>query len=187
MKILVTDSSGFVGTHLTRLLSKKHKIVPFDLKEGLDIRKPEMLEKASSGVDAIVHLAALVVAPESWDRPYDYFETNGLGTLNVVLAGIKNKVGRIILTSSAAVYGEPLNPYGASKKWAETVAETYRDKIETVIIRPFNIYGEGQNPAYGYAIHNFAKSIKEKGEVEIYGDGTQTRDFILTNLNTTCG
>ena len=84
----------------------------------------------------------------------------------------------MINISSAAVYGKPLTPYGASKKWGETVAEVYKDKIEIVTVRPFNIYGVGQNPNYGYVIHNFINGIKEKGEIEIYGDGNQTRDFI---------
>lgn len=178
MKILITGSSGFVGVHLVNLLSAKHEVVPFDLKEGRDIRDIEALDKHMVGVDTVIHLAALVVGPESWEKPKDYFETNGTGTLNVLLSAIKNKVKRIVITSSAAIYGEPLSPYGASKRWAEEVAHTYKNQIETFVIRPFNIYGKGQNPAYGYAIHSFAKGIKEKGKVEIFGDGNQTRDFI---------
>lgn len=178
MKILVTGSSGFVGTHLENLLKDKHEIIPFDLKVGRDIRNSEALDKFMLGVDAVIHLAALVVGPESWERPNEYFETNGVGTLNVVLSAIKNKVKRIIVASSAAIYGEPLNPYGASKRWAEEVSETYRKQIETFVVRPFNIYGQGQNPAYGYAIHSFANGIKENGKISIFGDGNQTRDFI---------
>lgn len=178
MKILVTGSSGFVGTHLCNLLEEEHEIVKFDLKEGKDIRKIEMLNVSMRGVDSVIHLAALVVGPESWEKPRAYFETNGMGTLNVVLSAIENQVKRIIVTSSAAIYGGPLNPYGASKKWAESVAETYKNRIETFVVRPFNIYGKGQNPAYGYAIHSFANGIKKDGKITIFGDGNQTRDFI---------
>lgn len=178
MKILVTGSSGFVGTHLISLLGKKNEIVKFDIKEGKDIRNLKMLEKSTKGVGVVIHLAALIVSTESWDRPIDYFETNGIGTLNVILASIKNKVKRVVVISSAATYGNPINPYGASKKWAEAVCETYRDIIEIAVVRPFNIYGKGQNPAYGYVIHNFASDITKGNPVTIYGDGKQTRDFI---------
>lgn len=178
MKVLITGSSGFVGGHLVSLVGGSHTVVPFDLKEGLDVRKSEMLNNKTKSIDAIVHLAALVVGPESWDKPWDYLETNGVGTFNVITSAIKNKVKRVIIVSSAAIYGAPLNPYGASKLWAEAVTQTYKDQIETFVVRPFNIYGSGQNPAYGYAIHNFARAIKETGVVDIFGDGEQTRDFI---------
>ena len=178
MKVLITGSSGFVGGHLVSLVGGSHTVVPFDLKEGLDVRKSEMLNNKTKSIDAIVHLAALVVGPESWNKPWDYLETNGVGTFNVITSAIKNKVKRVIIVSSAAIYGAPLNPYGASKLWAEAVTQTYKDQIETFVVRPFNIYGSGQNPAYGYAIHNFARAIKETGVVDIFGDGEQTRDFI---------
>jgi nucleoside-diphosphate-sugar epimerase len=61
---------------------------------------------------------------------------------------------------------------------AETITKSYQDKIEMIIVRPFNIYGLGQNPAYGYAIHNFAKGIRRDKQIEIFGTGNQTRDFI---------
>jgi UDP-glucose 4-epimerase len=179
MKILITGSKGFVGTYLTRVLSQKHEVVSYDIVEGRDIFNEKLLNKYIRGVDIVVHLAAFVSGTESWEKPEKYLVNNGLGTFRVVDAALKNKVKRIIAFSSAAVYGKPLTPYGASKLWAETILNVYKDRIEVVIVRPFNIYGVGQNPAYGYAIHNFSEGINKTGEIEIFGSGNQTRDFIF--------
>lgn len=179
MKILITGSKGFVGTHLCNLLSKKHDVIKYDIKDGQDIFDLKLLNKKMHRVDIVVHLAAYVSGNESWERPVDYFTNNGIGTFNVINAAINNDVKRVILFSSAAVYGNPLTPYGASKLFAEDVAKLYKDKIDTIILRPFNIYGKGQNSAYDYVIHNFFKGIKNDSEIEIYGDGRQTRDFVF--------
>lgn len=178
MKILITGSSGFVGRRLSEHLSKKHKIVGYDIKEGADIFDTGLLNKKLKGVDVVIHLAAFVSGSESWNKPEEYLMNNGMGTFKVIKSAIKNKVKRIIIFSSAAVYGKPLTPYGASKLFTEAASESYKDQIETIVVRPFNIYGKGQNPAYGYAIHNFYNGIKNTGKIEIYGDGSQTRDFV---------
>ena len=179
MKILITGSKGFVGTHLTRRLKEKHEVVSYDLKEGRDIFNQKLLDKYFKGVDVVIHLAAFVSGIESWDKPEAYLLNNGIGTLKVIKSAIADGVRKIIIFSSAAVYGDPLTPYGASKILAETIAKSYKDQIEVIIVRPFNIYGNGQNLAYGYVIHNFADGIKNKGQIEIYGTGNQTRDFIF--------
>jgi len=181
MKILVTGSSGFVGKNLIENIEKENEIVLYDIKEGRDILDTKLLSDCLNGVDTVVHLAALVSAIESWEKPFKYFRTNGEGTLNVVTAAIQKGVKRIIFASSAAVYGNPLTPYGASKKWAEDVLSVYSKQIEVVPLRFFNIYGLNQNPAYGYVIHNFIKGIKEDGRIDIFGDGKQSRDFIYIN------
>lgn len=181
MKILITGSGGFVGGHLTSFLSQKHKIISYDLKNSKNIFNQKLLNKNLKGVDVVVHLAAFVSGTESWEKPGEYLINNGLGTFRVIKACIANRVRRIIIFSSAAVYGKPITPYGASKLWAEEIANVYKDQIEIVIVRPFNIYGRGQNPAYGYVIYNFAKGIKENGEINIFGSGNQTRDFILVD------
>ncbi|KKQ91839.1 MAG: NAD-dependent epimerase/dehydratase [Candidatus Woesebacteria bacterium GW2011_GWB1_39_10] len=178
MKILITGSKGFVGTNLSRLLSKKNEVIEYDIKNGRDIFDTKLLNSNLKNVEVVIHLAAYVSGNESWEKPLDYFMNNGIGTFKVIEAAIKNKVKRIIIFSSAAVYGKPLTPYGASKVFAEAISNSYKDRIETIVLRPFNIYGKGQNPAYGYAIHNFYKGIKNDGEIEIYGDGNQTRDFV---------
>jgi UDP-glucose 4-epimerase len=181
MKILITGSKGFVGKHLTISLEKKYKIVSYDLIDGQDIFDEKLLNKSLNNVDVVIHLAAFVSGIESWDKPEEYLLNNGIGTYKVIKSAIKKRVKKIIIFSSAAVYGDPLTPYGASKIFAETIAKSYKDQIEIVIVRPFNIYGKGQNPAYGYVIHNFANGIKNNKQIEIFGTGVQTRDFILIN------
>lgn len=179
MKILITGSKGFVGLHLTAELSKNNSVVGYDLKEGKNIFNSKLLDKHMNGVDVAVHLAAFVSGIESWDKPEEYLRNNTLGTLKVLQSAYKNRVKRFILFSSAAVYGKPLTPYGASKIGAEAIAECFRDKMQIIIVRPFNIYGKGQNPAYSYVINNFINGIKKSGEIEIFGTGNQTRDFIF--------
>lgn len=179
MKILITGSKGFVGTHLTNRLKNNNEVVGFDLVDKKDVLDEKLLDNYLKGVDIVIHLAAFVDGNESWKKAETYLVNNGLGTYKVIKSAIKNKVKRIILFSSAAVYGIPLTPYGASKMWAEAAVRSYSDQIETVIVRPFNIYGKGQNPVYGYVINNFTKGIKKNGKVNIYGNGNQTRDFIF--------
>jgi len=178
MKILITGSKGFVGSHLTNRLKNNNEIIDYDLKDGRDVLNEDLLDKYLKGVDVVIHLAAFVDGNESWKKPEIYLINNGLGTYKVIKSAIKNKVKRIIVSSSAAVYGNPLTPYGASKMWAEAATKSYSNQIEVIIVRPFNIYGKGQNPVYGYVINNFSQGIKKKGKVSIYGTGKQTRDFI---------
>lgn len=181
MNILITGSSGFVGKHLTKSLKKNNKIVEFDLKNGRDIFNQKLLEKHLNRIEVVIHLAAFVSGIESWNKPEEYLLNNGIGTYKVIMAAIKKKVKKIIIFSSAAVYGDPLTPYGASKIFAETISRCYKDQIEIVIVRPFNIYGKGQNSAYGYVIHNFAEGIRKNKQIEIFGTGNQTRDFIFVD------
>lgn len=178
MKILITGSSGFVGSHLIKLLSPKNTVVQFDLKRGQNVLNLDLLSKKMAGVDVVVHLAAFISASESWEKPFDYMENNSLGTLNVINAGIAQGVKKIIVFSSAAVKAKPYTPYAVSKMSAEAVTKLYSDKIDTVIVRPENIYGLGQKSNYGYVIHSFIDAVKSGRNIAIYGDGNQSRDFI---------
>lgn len=178
MKILITGSSGFVGTHLVRKLSGQNQIIGYDLKEGQDVLDGELLSKKLKGVNLVIHLAAFISAQESWERPMDYIRNNALGTLSVTKCAIEAKVNKIIFFSSAAVKAKPLTPYAVSKINAEEIVKLYSSQIQTAIVRPENIYGPGQKEAYGYVIHNFIKAIRNRQPIKIYGDGKQTRDFI---------
>ena len=178
MKILITGSSGFVGKHLVKKLSRNHKIATYDLIKGQDVLDSELLAQKLKDVDLIVHLAAFISATESWQKPMEYMKNNALGTLSVIRCAIDAGVKKIIFFSSAAVKAKPLTPYAISKISAEEIIKLYSEKINTVIIRPENIYGSGQKEAYGYVIHNFIKSVQAGKSVNIYGDGYQTRDFV---------
>ena len=178
MKILITGSSGFVGTHLTKRLSKKFEIVRYDLVNGQDILNERLLSKKMRGVDLVIHLAALISASESWQKPKEYFKNNILGTETVARIAIGCGVKKIIFFSSAAVKANPKTPYAVSKIAAEKILDLYKDKIVSIIIRPENIYGPGQKKAYGYVIHNFIKAAKNNEEINVYGNGRQSRDFI---------
>jgi UDP-glucose 4-epimerase len=178
MKILITGSSGFVGMHLAKKLSTKHEVVGYDLKSGQDVLNERLLLKKLSDVDLVIHLAAFISTKESWKKPKKYFVNNSLGTLSVIKNSIHAGVKKVIFFSSAAVKTEPFTPYSVSKRSAEEIINLYSNDIESIIIRPENIYGTGQKKEYGYVIHNFIKAIKEGKPVTIYGNGLQTRDFI---------
>lgn len=178
MKILITGSSGFVGKYLVRKLSKKYKIITYDLVKGQNVLNTKLLAKKLEKVDLAIHLAAFISASESWEKPKQYFENNALGTLSVVKACISAKVPRLIFFSSAAVKARPLTPYAISKMTAENIVDLYKDRLKTIVVRPENIYGIGQKKSYGYVIHNFIASVVSNKPVEIYGDGWQERDFI---------
>lgn len=178
MKILITGSSGFVGTHLVKRLSKEYQIVKYDLKDGQDVLNDKLLIEKLKGVDLVIHLAAFISAQESWKKPMDYIRNNSLGTLSVIDCAIKSGVKKIIFFSSAAVKAKPLTPYAVSKINAEEVVKLYSDQINTIIVRPENIYGLGQKANYGYVIHNFIKAVRNGEDIKIYGSGKQSRDFI---------
>jgi nucleoside-diphosphate-sugar epimerase len=178
MKILITGSSGFVGTYLVKELSHDHKIVEYDLKRGEDVLDNKLLTKKIKGVDLVIHLAAFISAQESWEKPMDYIRNNALGTLSVINRAIKAGVKKLIFFSSAAVKVKPLTPYAVSKITAEEIVKLYSDKINTIIVRPENIYGLGQKANYGYVIHNFIKAVKSGQKINIFGTGNQSRDFV---------
>lgn len=128
MKVLVTGSDGFIGSHLTEELVKKGYQVkafvyynsfntwgwldtlPAEIMKNVevfqgDIRDPNGVEEAVRGVDAVFHLAALIAIPFSYHSPDTYVDTNIKGTLNVLQAARKHNVGRVLVTSTSEVYG----------------------------------------------------------------------------------
>lgn len=172
-RILCTGSSGFIGSHLM----KKLDAVGYDLKSGQDIRDTEQLRSYLKGIDIVVHLAANTSVKQAWDNPTDLYNTNIIGTSNVIEECIRAKVKKIVFASSASVERPFANPYSFSKKTCEGLFETRKDEIDCIALRFMNVYGKGQNPNYGTVIPAFYNGIK-KGEIDIYGDGSYTRDFI---------
>jgi nucleoside-diphosphate-sugar epimerase len=179
MNILITGGSGFIGTYLTTdLLKEGHEVTIYDKQKSKkypdlcivgDIRDKEKLTSSMRGVDAVYHLAA---AHRDDVRPvslyYDvnvggapvslYYDVNVGGAENIVYALKKNKINRLIYTSTVAVYGldsvetredspvRPFNDYSRSKYKSEIVFEKWANTDDTkclVVVRPTAIFGEG--------------------------------------------
>ncbi len=111
MKILITGSSGFVGSKLVEKLSQENEIVSFDLENGKSIMDFEQLKDSMVGCDAVVHLAA-IKGPDESKKFEDYFELNNVGTLNVAKACLETGVKKLIYASSTGYYGVEIGiPY----------------------------------------------------------------------------
>jgi UDP-glucose 4-epimerase len=156
-----------------------------------DILDAELALRAAQGADVIVHLAANTGVAPSVEDPRADCTTNVLGTLNYLEAARLGGVPRFVFASSGAVVGEvepplheempphPVSPYGASKMANEGQCSAYFRTfgVETVALRFGNVYG----PLSGHknsAVAKFIRRAREGEVLEIYGDGTQTRDFI---------
>lgn len=213
MRILVTGGAGFIGTYLVKFLnesgnsitifddfsnSNKHSIQNFEelgikIIEG-DIRDFKKISNAVKDHDIVIHLAAKISVVDSIKNPSKTFSVNVEGTKNVLLSCKKNNIKKIIVSSSAAVYGEgkknffinektktnPISPYGESKiiMEQEIINFANKNKINFIILRFFNVYGNGQTKEYAGVITKFSEKIKNNKTIEIFGDGNQIRDFI---------
>jgi UDP-glucose 4-epimerase len=145
-------------------------------------------------IDACVHLAAKMSVKDSVKNPEEVVNVNIQGTFSILQACSQNNVETFVFASSAAVYGhakvlpipedhvlEPLSPYGATKVSGESLINSYKNcgNIKNaIILRFFNVYGEGQNKEYAGAITNFANRLSSGLPPVIYGDGRQIRDFV---------
>lgn len=210
MKILVTGGAGFIGSHVVEHFQGKAEIVVLDnLRsgyrhnlEGLEhrmiegsITDREVVRAAVAGVDAIFHLAAMISVPESMFKPVECVDINVRGLLNVLEEGAAAGVRKLVLASSAAIYGdnpvvpkvepmlpEPKSPYAITKLDGEYYLEMFRreGKIDTTSLRFFNVFGPRQDPgsAYAAAVPIFMQKAFAGQPLSIFGDGGQTRDFI---------
>lgn len=210
---LVTGGAGFIGSHLVEaLLARGDKVRVLDnfstgKEENLadfleqvelirgDLLNEADLKRAVNGMDNVFHQAAFVSVPQSLEEPDRCFEVNVTGTNRLLSISRDEGVKRVILASSAAVYGEnptvplseninpePLSPYAASKRIGEIYAHLFTSQLDLDVtaLRYFNVYGPRQNPASDYAavIPIFIKKLLDEEQPVIYGDGLQSRDFI---------
>ncbi len=213
MKVLVTGGAGFIGSHIVDALARRgdEAVVYDNLSTGRmsnldgagdrivfvrgDIRDCDALVAASRKCDLAFHLAAMVSVPQTVEAPLESCRINEEGTLNVFEACRKNKVGRVVFSSSCAVYGDapglpksetmlpkPQTPYAVQKLAGEHYARMYFELygLETACLRYFNVFGPRQDPSSPYSgvISIFMDTAKRRGTPVIYGDGSQTRDFI---------
>jgi UDP-glucose 4-epimerase len=212
-KVLVTGGAGFIGSNLVlRLIEKGHSVIVLDnLSSGKlenlsgvrnnpnfcfiqgDIRDKAALHEAFCGVDAVVHLAALIDVSASVIDPLKTHEVNVTGTLNMLQAA-ENKVDRFVFASSTAVYGNaealpiketevlrPISPYAASKVAGEAYCNAFAGcyGLDAVALRFFNVYGpRNENSPYSGVITKFLRKACNNEVLTIEGDGEQTRDFI---------
>jgi len=156
-----------------------------------DVRSRAAVADVARGADLVVHAAAYVSVEESVEKPELYMENNVLGALSVARACLEAGVP-LLYFSSASVYGEPqrlpideshptkpLSPYGLSKLFGEQILELYRGQgLEYTIFRLFNVYGPGQTSSYAGVVTRFIERALAGEKLTIYGDGTQTRDFV---------
>lgn len=206
MKILVTGSSGQVGSHLVEYFSREHEVFGIDNRpcpfpeterhtEVVDIFRARDLAAHVRDADWVIHAAAQVSVDRSMKDPISDAENNVLGTVNLLWNSFLHEARYLLYISSAAVYGnpvrvpldeshptEPLSPYGTSKLCGEkyTLAFAAAYGMSTVIIRPFNIYSERADPSSPYSgvITKFTEWAKAGNPLLIEGDGKQTRDFV---------
>lgn len=218
MKYLVTGGAGFIGSHIAeRLLKDGHDVVVLDnfysgKQENIDIvsqyaqrstqyelirgdiRNREDCLKATEGVEAIFHQAALRSVPASMKAPHSYNDVNIDGILTLLEAARDKKVKRLVFASSSSVYGDvdkfpqkedayPLliSPYALSKLAGEYYLRIFNEHygLETVSLRYFNVFGPRQalDDEYAVVIPKFIDCVLNDKQPPIFGNGKQSRDF----------
>ena len=178
MRILVTGSRGFVGTNLmVDLAAEQCQVEEMDLKIRDYNQDICHLAQIPCSVNSIVHLAALTGVLDSKDRPAEYVTTNVLGTLNI-LRMAQESMARVVYISTGGADGCQ-NPYAASKLGGEALCRAFAQSygLETVILRLSNVYGPHSRHKTS-AIAVWCKATIAGEPLIVYGDGSQTRDFV---------
>lgn len=219
-RFLVVGGAGLIGSHLVDQLLKTDvkEVLIYDnfcrgrkdnLKQALqdprckifndggDILHLDILNKAMEGIDGVFHLAAVWLL-QCHEYPQTAFEVNVRGTYNVISAAIKNKVSRVVFSSSASVYGDALETpivedhaynnftfYGATKIAGEHFFKSlgHRYGLDWVGLRYMNVYGARQDyqGAYIAVMHKILDRIEQSLRPIVYGDGSQCYDFIYVD------
>jgi UDP-glucose 4-epimerase len=210
-KYIITGGAGFIGSHIAEYLSNQgHQVIVLDnLRTGFrsnlnglnvefnkgDIRNENHVNELAKNAHGIFHLAALVSVPESLLKIKECVDINTIGTINVLEAAKNNPGCKVVLSTSAANYGnnpllpkvetmfpEPMTPYAITKLDGEYYLKMYLDQynVPTASLRYFNVFGPRQNPesSYAAAVPIFINKALQNQPITIYGDGLQTRDFI---------
>lgn len=205
--VLITGGAGFIGSHIADALVDDNTVrVLDDLSSGQreyvpeeaelitgDVGDEALLATAMADVDIVFHEAAVVSVERSVRAPIETDDTNSGATLRVLEAA-RRRDARVVIASSAAVYGHPeyvpidenhpkapTSPYGVTKLAADEYARLYESLygLPTVALRYFNVYGPRQRGgAYSGVISTFLEQALAGEPITINGDGEQTRDFV---------
>lgn len=207
-KILVTGVAGFIGSHVSRRFIKEgyHVVGVDDLSGGKLTNVPDGVEFIQGDLSLtstianippdcsrILHLAGQSSGEISFDDPVADLEKNTVSTLNLIRYGIENRIERIVYASSMSVYGavenapisenhhcQPLSCYGVGKYAAEGYLRVYLNKLPSVCLRMFNVYGPGQdmsNLRQGMVSIYLAQALAN-GRIEVKGSVNRFRDFV---------
>lgn len=184
---ILDDFSNSSEEKIKPLINKGAKLVK------ADITNYKILENAFDDFDSVIHLAAKIDVQESIKKPELYHKVNVIGTKNLLNACVKKGIKNVIAASSAAVFGTPNNlplsedssllpesTYGQTKVEMEKILTDFskNSNLNCISLRFFNVYGKGQTDAYAGVITKFMNKIKENKPLIIFGNGTNTRDFI---------
>ena len=213
VRYLVTGGAGFIGSHVAEALVAEggHVRIFDDFSSGkkrnlqrirkdveivqADVRDAEAVRRAMVGVEVVFHFAAIASVRHSVAHPIETSAVNLTGTEQTLLAARDGGARRVVLASSAAIYGDapgsiqhedalprPMSPYAVHKLAGEYLCRVYSELygLETVALRYFNVFGARQDPASEYAsvIPRFLTALLAGRQPTIYGDGRQTRDFV---------
>jgi nucleoside-diphosphate-sugar epimerase len=190
--VLVTGADGFIGTHLVKALrAAGYVVLTHSTREG-DIASCGL---SFEGVGHVFHLAARTFVPDSWSAPLDFYEVNLLGTVNVL--EFCRTCGASLTLMSSYVYGRParlpisedaplqaFNPYSHTKILAEETSRYYQQQfgVPVTIIRPFNIYGPGQDRRFLIPTI-LAQAIDPQTAAIVVADLRPRRDYVfITDL-----
>lgn len=200
--VLVTGAGGFIGRYLTAALIDSGATVTGLTVGGIDsggsvrwipgdITRPGTLSGVCDGIDVIYHLAAISNVARSIQDPFTTINTNTMGTANLLEEARKSKVKKFVYISSAHVYGapryvpvdeahplSPREPYAASKIASENIVQAYGNAygMGHAIVRPFNVYGPGQDTSF--LIPGVIAQALNDGKIMI-GNLEPTRDFLF--------
>jgi len=208
---LVTGGAGFIGSHLVEELARRGErvrvvdnlstgkrqniahLTSVEFVEG-DLADLEVARRAVTGVDYVLHQAAIPSVPRSVQDPITSNRANIDASLNILVAARDAGIKRLVYAGSSSAYGDtptlpkvetmptaPLSPYALQKLVAEQYCQIFTRLygLETVTIRYFNVFGPRQDPSSPYSgvISLFISALCEGGQPTIYGDGEHTRDF----------
>lgn len=198
MSVLLTGSTGFIGSHLARALqSEGYEVACLSRNGGGnsikgDVASPDLQRILPKDIEAIFNLAA-DISPEASPKTIEQMlHTNILGVANLLDFSLKNEIGRFIQSSSCSIYprtpkGTPLtedclispqSAYGATKFCAESMCEIYQTNygLSSICLRYSSVYGYGQKS--GSVLPSMIKDATTKGEIKVMGSGRRTQDFV---------